>query len=86
MSYVIAEPCLGCKDRGCAAVCPVDAIHEGKVMREGREYDQLFINPAECIDCGICEPECPVEAIYPQDELPEKWLAFRVINAEFYGE
>ncbi|MEN3001814.1 MAG: ferredoxin, partial [Armatimonadota bacterium] len=52
MPYVICEPCIGVKDKSCVAVCPVDCIYEGE--------DQLYINPDECIDCGLCEPECPV--------------------------
>ena len=76
MPYVIAEPCIGVKDKACVAVCPVDCIHEGE--------DQLFIDPNECIDCGLCEPECPVDAIFMEDELPEKWKSFAEKNAQFY--
>ena len=72
MAYIIAEPCIGTKDASCVAVCPVDCIYEGD--------DQYYINPDECIDCGACEPECPVEAIYPEDALPDKWEAFVKIN------
>lgn len=67
MPYVIAEPCINTKDRGCVDVCPVDCIYEGE--------DQLYIHPDECIDCGVCEPECPVDAIKPDTEPgAEKWL------------
>ena len=72
MPYVITEACIGTKDRACVDVCPVDCIYEGP--------DQLFIHPDECIDCGACEPECPVEAIFPEDALPEKWEPFVRIN------
>ncbi|HEY1367737.1 MAG TPA: ferredoxin family protein [Gaiellaceae bacterium] len=73
MTYVIGEPCIDVKDRSCVDVCPVDCIHEvGRL---------LVIDPEECIDCGACEPECPVEAIYPEDALPEKWREFVAINA-----
>ena len=72
MPYVIAEPCINVKDKACVEVCPVDCIYEGK--------DQLFIHPDECIDCGACEPECPVEAIFPEDALPDKWEPFVEIN------
>ena len=72
MTYVIAEACIGVKDRACVDVCPVDCIYEGE--------DQLYIHPDECIDCGACEPECPVEAIFPEDALHEKWNAFVEIN------
>ena len=68
MTYIIAEPCIDIKDRSCVDVCPVDCIHEaGRI---------LVIDPEECIDCGACEPECPVEAIFPEDALPEKWEPF----------
>ena len=75
MTYVIAEPCIDVLDQSCVAVCPVDCIH----------FDQgvdrmLAIDPDECIDCGACEPECPVEAIFPEDALPEKWAPFVKIN------
>jgi len=75
MTYVIAEPCIDVKDRSCVDVCPVDCIHEVGRM--------LVIDPDECIDCGACEPECPVEAIFPEDALPDKWIAFTEINAAF---
>ena len=72
MTYIIAEPCIDIKDRSCVDVCPVDCIHE---------YERLLvIDPEECIDCGACEPECPVEAIFPEDALPEKWEPFVKIN------
>jgi NAD-dependent dihydropyrimidine dehydrogenase PreA subunit len=77
VTYVIAEPCIDVKDRSCVDVCPVDCIHEAGRM--------LVIDPQECIDCGACEPECPVEAIFPEDALPEQWSAFTAINAA-YGE
>ena len=76
MPYVIAEPCVGVKDKSCVAVCPVDCIHEGG--------EQLFIDPNECIDCGFCEPECPVDAIFMEDELPDQWKGYASKNAEFY--
>jgi len=75
MPYIIAEPCIGVKDRSCVAVCPVDCIHEAE--------DQLYIDPTECIDCGLCEPECPVDAIFMEDELPENWNKFIKINADY---
>ncbi len=75
MTYVIAEPCIDIKDRSCVDVCPVDCIHEADRI--------LVIDPEECIDCGACEPECPVEAIYPEDALPDKWREFTPINAAY---
>jgi len=74
MPYVIAEPCIGVKDKSCVAVCPVDCIQEAD--------DQLYINPDECIDCGLCEPECPVDAIFMEDEVPSQWSQFIQINAD----
>ena len=72
MTYIIAEPCIDIKDKSCVDVCPVDCIHEfGRL---------LIIDPEECIDCGACEPECPVEAIFPEDALPDKWEPFVKIN------
>lgn len=76
MAFVICQPCIGTKDAACVEVCPVDCIHEGE--------DQYYINPDECIDCGACEPECPVEAIYPEDEVPEEWKDFIEKNANFF--
>jgi NAD-dependent dihydropyrimidine dehydrogenase PreA subunit len=69
MTYVITEACIGVKDRSCVDVCPVDCIYEGEEM--------LYIHPDECIDCGACEPECPVTAIYPEEDVPpalESWI------------
>ena len=78
MPYVIAEPCIGVKDKSCVAVCPVDCIH-------GTDDDkQLFIDPAECIDCGLCEPECPVDAIFMEDEVPDQWKSFIQLNADYF--
>lgn len=65
MAYVVTEPCIQCKHTNCVAVCPVDAFREGPNF--------LVIDPFECIDCDACVPECPVEAIYPDDEVPEQW-------------
>ena len=76
MAYVIAEPCIGTKDASCVAVCPVDCIYEGD--------DQYYINPDECIDCGACEPECPVSAIFPSEELPDNWGEFTALNKDYF--
>jgi ferredoxin len=75
MTYIIAEPCIDIKDLSCVNVCPVDCIHVADRM--------LVIDPAECIDCAACEPECPVEAIYPEASLPEEWEPFVGINYAF---
>ena len=68
MTYVIAEPCIDVLDLSCVSVCPVDCIH----FEEGIDR-KLFIDPNECIDCGACEPECPVNAIFPEESLPAEW-------------
>jgi NAD-dependent dihydropyrimidine dehydrogenase PreA subunit len=73
MPYVITSPCISSRDRSCVAVCPVDCIHEAEQM--------LVIDPVECIDCGACVPECPVEAIYRDDEVPAEEMAYVEINA-----
>ena len=78
MTYVIAEPCIGVKDKACVEVCPVDCIHGGD------DDPQLYINPQECIDCGACEPECPVEAIFEESALPVEWKQYTAINAKFF--
>jgi ferredoxin len=80
MSYIIGKKCVGCLDTSCVSVCPVDAIN-GPIYKDklGSEISsmpkeelidkQLYINPDTCIDCGACEPECPVDAIYPTEEV-----------------
>ena len=73
MTYIVNENCIKCKFTDCVEVCPVDCFYEGENM--------LVIHPDECIDCGVCEPECPVDAIKPDTEPGlEKWLA---LNAEY---
>ena len=74
MAYVVTESCIRCKYMDCVEVCPVDCFYEGETM--------LVINPDECIDCGVCEPECPVNAIYSEDDLPEKFQPFLALNQE----
>ncbi|ACY17125.1 ferredoxin family protein [Haliangium ochraceum] len=77
MPYIVADPCVKCKYTDCVAVCPVDCFYEGKNF--------LVIHPDECIDCGACEPECPTTAIFEEGDLPEKWNAYKTINAVFSG-
>jgi ferredoxin len=84
MAYIIAEPCIGTKDTACVEVCPVDCIHPTKDEEAFEAEKQLYIDPETCIDCGACEPVCPVTAIFPQEELPEKWQSFIEINAQYY--
>jgi len=77
MTYVICEPCN--KDYNCVAVCPVDCIYEGEKI--------LYIHPDECIDCGACQPECPENAIFPEDDVPPQWKEYIAINkAPFQGD
>lgn len=78
MAYVICEPCVDVMDTACVDVCPVDCIH----TTEGEK--QLFINPAECIDCAACEPACPVDAIFMIDDVPEEWTSYNEINSKFF--
>jgi|TARA_B100001105_G_C22392350_1_gene445031 ferredoxin len=86
MTYVICEPCIDVKDTACVDVCPVDCIHPTPDNEEFFEEEvQLYIDPEECIDCGVCEPECPVEAIYAEDDLPEEWESFTEKNADFFA-
>ena len=81
MPYVITEPCLGVKDRACVEVCPVDCIYELPEWENDPGY--LVIHPDECIDCGACEPVCPVKAIFPsEDEVPAEWKHFILTNRE----
>jgi NAD-dependent dihydropyrimidine dehydrogenase PreA subunit len=76
MTYVIGEPCVDVLDRACVEECPVDCIYEGERM--------LYIHPDECVDCGACEPVCPVEAIFYEDDLPAKWHVYAEENAQFF--
>ena len=78
VTYVIGEPCIDVMDRACVDECPVDCIYEGART--------LYIHPDECVDCGACEPVCPVEAIYYEDDLPQKWAVYAEDNARFFTE
>ena len=78
MTYVVTDNCIKCKYMDCVEVCPVDCFYEGENM--------LVIHPDECIDCGVCEHECPAEAIKPDTELVEGERGFREIVAEHYPE
>ena len=74
MTYVVTDNCIKCKYTDCVEVCPVDCFHEGPNF--------LAIDPDECIDCTLCEPECPAEAIYSEDDLPDSMVHFLDLNAE----
>jgi ferredoxin len=77
MAYVIASPCIDVKDGACQDVCPVECIYEGGRM--------MYIQPDECIDCGLCLSVCPVDAIHAEDELPAEHRAFAAVNAEYFS-
>jgi len=74
MTFVVTEDCIKCKYMDCVEVCPVDCFHAGPNF--------LVIDPDECIDCTLCEPECPVEAIFSEEELPAGQEQFTALNAE----
>jgi ferredoxin len=84
MAYVIAQPCIGVKDTACVAICPCDCIHPKKDESGFADSPMLYIDPAECIDCGLCQAECPVSAIFPDTDLPAEWARFIEINAAYY--
>lgn len=83
MAYIIAEPCIDVMDKACVEVCPVDCIYEPDAtnLPEDERLNMLYIHPEECIDCGACEPECPVEAIFAEEDTPEEWTEYIEINA-----
>ncbi len=81
MTYTITSPCIDVQDQACVEVCPVDCIH----FDEG-EDKILYINPDECIDCGACEPACPVTAIFAEDDVPADQAAFKEINVLWYTD
>lgn len=72
MSHVVCEPCVKCKYTDCVTVCPVDCFHE--------DAEMLVIDPDVCIDCGACIPECPVQAIFVDEDVPEKWKNYVELN------
>ena len=74
MAHIVTEPCIKCRYTDCVAVCPVDCFHE--------DAEMLVIDPDVCIDCGACIPECPVQAIYAESDVPEKWKSFTQLNKE----
>ncbi len=96
MAFIITEPCIGTCDTSCVEVCPVDCIHgplpvdEIKALQAAGETDQLadvmmYIDPDICIDCGACEPECPVEAIFEEDDVPAGQEKYIELNADYFG-
>ncbi len=81
MTYVITDPCIDVLDKSCVEVCPVDCIH----YEEGTDR-KLFIDPDECIDCGACEPVCPVTAIFAEDDVPADQAAYTEIDALWFKD
>ncbi|MDP6700714.1 MAG: ferredoxin family protein [Candidatus Latescibacteria bacterium] len=80
MAYYITETCIDVKDKACVEVCPVDCIHP----IDGEGEPMLYIDPDECIDCGACEPECPVEAIFAEEDMPDDQDRFVEINTKYF--
>lgn len=78
MSYIITEPYVGVKDGGCVEVCSVDCIHTTEAD------DICYINPAECIDCGMCKPVCPITAIFHEYAVPTRWYSYIAKNYSYY--
>jgi NAD-dependent dihydropyrimidine dehydrogenase PreA subunit len=78
VTYIIAQPCVDVLDKACIEECPVDCIYEGERM--------LYIHPDECVDCGACEPVCPVEAIFYEDDVPDQWKDYYKVNVEFFED
>ena len=81
MTYVITSPCIDTMDQSCVDVCPVDCIH----FEEGADKI-LYIDPDECIDCGACEPACPVTAIIEEDDVPDEEKVYTEINALWFTD
>ncbi|MCQ4209121.1 ferredoxin [Streptomyces longispororuber] len=77
MTYVIAQPCVDVQDKACVDECPVDCIYEGP--------RKMYIQPDECVDCGACEPVCPVEAIFFEDAVPTEWAGYRTADREIFA-
>ena len=85
MAYVINEPCIGTKDTSCVEVCPVDCIHPTTDDDDWSDHEQLYIDPAECIDCDACVEACPVDACFAEDQLPDEWVQYIKINSDYYA-
>jgi NAD-dependent dihydropyrimidine dehydrogenase PreA subunit len=97
--WVIGEPCIDIKDRTCVEVCPADCIYEltepevlttpsgsRRAASSGVDGRMLFIHPDECIDCGVCEPVCPVDAIREAESLPPQWAQYRELNQRAFTD
>jgi len=86
VSHYITEPCIGVKDGSCVEVCPVDCIHPRPDEAAFASAEMLYIDPETCIDCGLCVDECPVKAIFAEDDLPASQRRFTAVNAAFYAQ
>ena len=84
MAYLITKPCIGVKDTACVTVCPMDCIHPTKNEADFASVEMLHIDPASCIDCGLCAEECPVKAIFQDLDVPAEYAEFIERNAAFY--
>ena len=93
MARVVTSPCIGTHDTACMKVCPVNCYYDVELSELGLEpksdkpelTKMLVINPDECIDCGLCEPECPVQAVFPADDVPEQDKKFVEINRNWFA-
>jgi len=85
MPHIIAEPCIATKDTSCTDACPVDCIHPTKDDVDYETAEMLYIDPDTCIDCGLCVDECPVHAIYQDEDLPKEWSKYVQINIDYYA-
>ena len=82
MTYIITEPCIDVKDLTCVDVCPVDCIYGADDPNDR----MLYIDPDECIDCAACEPVCPVNAIFAEEEVPEHWAEWTPVNYDYFKD
>jgi NAD-dependent dihydropyrimidine dehydrogenase PreA subunit len=84
MAFVITKPCIGVKDTACVAVCPADCIHPTKSEADFETAQLLYIDPENCICCNLCTSECPVNAIFQDQDVPEQYQEFIELNAAYY--
>ena len=76
MAHVVTQPCVGCKYTDCVVVCPAECFYG--------DEQQLYIDPADCLDCQACVPECPVKAIFPEASVPAEWHKYIQLNADYF--
>ena len=84
MPHVVTQSC--CADASCVVACPVNCIHPAPGEPGFAEAEMLYVDPAGCVDCGACEPACPVEAIFYEDDVPDEWLDYNDANAAFFDD